>query len=127
MSAVAAGTDLNAAAGGNVPDDYEAAFYLDCTFGSAPSAGKRVELYLIPKVDGTNLPTVDLTAGASVLPRAFYRGSFEVCLSQTGQKLAIEGVPLSALLYTVYLLNKADADISANWTLKAVTSRDQYT
>ena len=135
-SAAAAGTDLDARAGGNVPDDFQAQFELTCQWASITTAiGANTvvaELYLVPKIDGTNLPDMDLTAGSSVLPPSTLKGFFVATKSPTAgsnARFITDTFPISPRLYTAHILNKSGASntISANWTLKVVGDQAQYT
>ena len=135
-SAAAAGTDLDARAGGNAADDFQAQFELTCQWASITTAiGANTvvaELYLVPKLDGTNLPDMDLTAGSSVLPPSTLRAFFTATKSPTAATNAryiTDTFPISPRLYTAHILNKSGASntISANWTLKAVSDQAQYT
>src|SRR4029077_8498205 len=76
-AAAPATADLDARTAGNVPEDLLAMFELLCRWGTITGilAGVAVaELYLIPLLDGTNLPDVDLTAGTSALPSNGFLG-----------------------------------------------------
>ncbi|WP_273704152.1 hypothetical protein, partial [Candidatus Accumulibacter vicinus] len=63
--------DLDARAGGNLARDLAVLFELTMRWATVTGivAGTVVaDLYLVPLLDGTNLPDLDLTAGASRLP-----------------------------------------------------------
>src|SRR4051812_19189272 len=71
--------DFDARSSGNFPDDLQAQFELICQWATITGiiANQVVaELYLVPILDGTNLPDVDLTSGASVLPPTCYAAPF---------------------------------------------------
>lgn len=125
--------DFDARSAGNAPDDLQAQFELICQWATITgiAAGTVVaELYLVPILDGTNAPDVDLTSGASVLPYAAYVGSFVATKAPTAATNARFPSPLIAIaprLYRPYILNRSGQSISANWTLKVVSDRAQYT
>jgi hypothetical protein len=128
----AATADLDARAAGNAPDDLQCRLELTCQWATITSIVKdtlAAELYLIPKVDGTNLPTVDTTAGSSALPYITFAGPF-VCTkaptANTDMKFVSPIIDLFPELYTAYILNRSGQTISANWTLKVVSAQAQY-
>lgn len=135
-SAAAAGTDLDArSAGGtgNEAGDLQGLFELTCQWATITGivASQIVgELYLVPKLDGTNLPDVDLTSGASVLPPSSFVGAFiatKTPTAATNARFVSPAVAFNPLLYTAHVLNRSGQTISANWTLKVVGVRGQYT
>lgn len=132
-SAGSAGTDLDVRAAGNAADDLVARFELTCQWGTITgiAAGTVVaELYLVPKLDGTNLPDLDTTAGASRLPIGTSVAVFDATktpAAATNARFITGLVELFPALYTAYLLNKSGQTISVNWTLKAVGAQGQYT
>jgi hypothetical protein len=64
---------------------------LNVTFGSAPTAGNLIDLFLIPAPDGTNYD--DGAGGATpVAPQNCYVGSFIVRAVTSAQKLSM-GMP----------------------------------
>jgi hypothetical protein len=132
-SAGAAGTDLDARAAGNAADDFYARFQLTCQWATITSivAGTiAADLYLVPKLDGTNLPTLDTTSGAARLPAACWAGSFEcqkAPTANTDMLMVTPTVQIDPLLYTAYIVNRSGQTISANWVLKEVSIQGQYT
>lgn len=131
---VANGTaDFDARSSGNFPDDFLVQFEFVCQWATITSivAGTiAAELYLVPIVDGTNLPDVDLTGGASRLPYAAYVASFECTkapTANTNMRFISGNIAINPLLYRPYILGKAGQTISANWSLKAVSAQGQYT
>ena len=135
-SAAAAGTDLDArAAGGsgNVDGDLLCRFELVCQWATITgiTAGTAVaELYLVPKLDGTNLPDLDLTAGTSRLPATTFVSVFEAVkapTANTDMRFVSGLIDLFPGLYTAHVRNFSGQTISANWTLKVVAARAQYT
>jgi hypothetical protein len=125
--------DLDARSSGNAPDDLQAQFELVCQWATITSIVKdtvAADLYLIPVLDGTNVPDVDTTAGSSALPTSAYVGSF-VCVkaptANVNMRFVSPMVIISPRLYKAYILNKSGQTISANWSLKAVSDQAQYT
>jgi hypothetical protein len=125
--------DFDARSSGNFPDDLQAQFELVCQWATITGivAGTIAgELYLVPILDGTNLPDVDLTSGSSRLPFSTLAGYFE-CVkaptANTNMRIPSGNVSFNPLLHRPYILNKSGQTISANWTLKAVSVQAQYT
>jgi hypothetical protein len=131
-SAGSAGTDFDARTSGNAADDFQAQFELTCQWATVTGivAGTTVaDLYLVPKLDGTNLPDVDVTAGSSKLPAAAYAGTFEAQkapTASTNARFISALVTFNPLLFTAYILNRSGQTIAANWTLKTVSVQAQY-
>lgn len=131
-SAGSAGTDLDCRSAGNAAQDLEAILELVCQWGTITGIinGTVVaDLYLVPKLDGTNAPDVDATSGASNLPAGAFVGSFVACKApsaNTDMRFIVPPLALQPLLYTAYIKNRSGQTISANWTLKVVTARGQY-
>lgn len=125
--------DFDARSGGNAADDLQGQFELICQWATITGivAGTiAAELYLVPKLDGTNLPATDLTAGSSRLPYSTFAGVFECTkapTSNTDMRFVSANVSFNPLLYTPYILNRSGQTISANWTLKSVSVQGQYT
>jgi len=132
-SAGSAGTDLDCRASGNSAEDLQGQFELTCQWTTITSIAVNTviaELYLVPKLDGTNLPDVDTTAGSSALPSPTYAGVFvatKAPTASTNARFVTGNVQFNPLLYTVYILNRSGQTISANWTLKEVGVQAQYT
>ena len=132
-SAGSAATDMDVRAAGNAADDLLARFELTCQWATITGivAGTIVaELYLVPKLDGTNAPDIDTTAGASRLPAGSFVATFDATKAPTASTNArfVTGlVELFPALYTAYIRNTSGQTISANWTLKVVSAQAQYT
>lgn len=125
--------DFDARAAGNAPDDLQAQFELVCQWATITNivAGTiAAELYLVPILDGTNLPDVDLTGGASRLPYVTYGGAFEcpkAPTANTNMRMVTANVTFNPMLMRPYILNKSGQTITANWSLRAVSVQAQYT
>jgi len=96
---------LSAAAGGDTTDaNLLGDFELVVTFGTNPTAGATIELYLLRAADGTNYED----GSASVAPNAGSRvGSFPVRAVTTAQRIVVRDVPLPPGLYKALILNNA--------------------
>lgn len=100
---------------------------LNTGFSVAPTPGTGIVVgcYAVPYVDGTNAADVDTITPR--FPSSTFVGYFEVIKSQTGaQRLVLQGVPLDALKYELYLDNAAGQQMAAGWTLKAAPTQTQY-
>lgn len=132
-TATAAGTDLDVRAAGNAGDTFSGNFLLICQWSTVTGivAGTIVaDLYLVPKIDGTNLPQIDTTSGSSFIPYVFRVGPFSAAkapTTTTDTYFALPNIDLQPLLYTAYILNRSGQTISANWSLKTVVAYAQYT
>lgn len=130
-SYAAAGTDFDARASGNAADDFRAQFQLTCQWATVTAIGNGTVvayLYLLPKMDGTNLPAFDSTSGAAVLPGACYVGAFIATKAPTANTDMIFVTPtvdIDPRLYTAHLVNKSGQTISSNWTLKVISDQGQ--
>jgi hypothetical protein len=135
--AAAATADLDARAAGNVAEDFLALFELFCRWGTISGilAGVAVaELYLVPLLDGTNLPDVDLTAGSSACPMSTLAGVFPCArqaVAATDMRFVSGPVLLFPALYRAYIINRSGQTITTtsgtSWQLRVVTARNQYT
>ena len=131
---VANGTaDFDARAAGNFADDFQAQFELVCQWATITGIGVNTvaaELYLVPLIDGTNLPDVDLTAGSSSVPLAAYAGVFlcvKVPTAATNLRIVSTTVQFNPMLMRPYILNRSGQTIAVNWSLRAVGVQGQYT
>jgi hypothetical protein len=96
----------------------QALFELVCTFASAPTAGKPVDLYILPTVDGTNYAD---GGGSTVPSAASYAGSFAVRNSASAQRLVLEGIVLPPGDFKLLLINNSGQAMAASGnTLKMV-------
>lgn len=91
------------------------------TFGTAPTAGKAVEVYLIPAPDGTDYSDADNTTPNPAL----LAGYFLVRGVNTAQRIGLPGVPLRPYKHKAYVRNQADQAMNAGWTLTAYPEREQ--
>ena len=105
-------------------------FELAATFGSAPTAGNTVDLYIIPAPDGTNYD--DAVTGASgAAPGTAYTGGFPLRAVTTAQKvplgLGAQGyVQLPPTKFKLFVVNKSGVAFPASGsTVKMVPFRYQ--
>ncbi|WP_371767495.1 hypothetical protein [Massilia sp.] len=131
-SAVLVG-QLDARAGGALADLFIALFSLTAQWTTITgiAAGTTVaDLYLVPIIDGTSSPDVDLTVGASYIPYTMRAGSFAAAKTPTANTNALFAslpVDLFPTLYNVYILNRSGQTISTGAVLKAMGAAAQYT
>ena len=131
-SGAAAGVNLDARTAGNAADFFSAIFELVAQWATAPAGAGTViaDLYLVPALDGTNFPAVDMTAGTSYIAFAQRVGSFVAALAPvaaTNTRFVSNQVDLQPLLYKAYIINRSGQTISVNWALNVVASAAQYT
>lgn len=115
----------------NATNDYiYGLFELNVTFGSNPTAGNTVDLYIIPAPDGTNYD--DAVTGASgSAPATSYAGGFPLRAVTSAQKvplgLGLSGpVPLPPTKFKAFVLNKSGVAFPASGsTVKMVAYRYQ--
>ena len=105
-------------------------FELNVTFGSAPTAGSTVDLYIIPAPDGTNYD--DAVTGASgYAPASAYAGGCPLRAVTTAQKvplgLGVQGlVQLPPCKFKIFILNKSGQAFPASGsTVKMIPTRYQ--
>lgn len=86
-------------------------FELYVTYGTAPTAGRTVDLYLLPTVDGTNYAD----GSASVDPASnLYAGSFVLRNVNTAQRLVLAFVELPPTLFKAMVINRGGQAFSAS-------------
>ena len=94
-------------------------------FGSAPTAGNVIQLFLAPILDGTNAADVDTST--PYMPASLWVGNFSIAKSQTGaQRMDIPFIPLIAYDYIPYVLNQSGQTLSSGWTLTFSQTDYQY-
>lgn len=104
---------------------------VEVTFGTNPTAGSVLRLYLIPAPDGTNY--TDNTTGASgYAPPPAFIGSFVLQAKTTIHRLSLMGtgpgglIPLPPTKFKVFLLNNSGQSFPASGsTLKMIPYRYQ--
>lgn len=123
--AVLQSTGTNAAYDNSSNLYFWADFELDVTFGSAPTAGKTVDIYLIPlaQAGGTTYWDSDLSA----VPGALFIGSFPVRNVNTAQIVGFRGVPIPPQKFIILLKNSTDQAFPASGSkLYMNTYGEQY-
>ena len=115
----------------NATNDYIfGLFELNVTFGSAPTAGNTVDLYLIPAPDGTNYDDA-ITGAAGSAPATAYAGGFPLRAVTTAQKIPLglgaQGyIPLPPTKFKVFVVNKSGVAFPASGsTIKMIPFRYQ--
>lgn len=133
-SAASAGdVDFRGSGTANLIEQLMAFAELTCQWGTTTSiAGGTVvaDLYLVPKLDGTNAVDIDSTSGSSYIPSNFRVGSFvapKALSTSTDYRFATAVFDLFPALYTAYIINRSGQTISSNWTLKLLAAEAQYT
>ena len=117
-SAVGSAFD-NSAAGNNF---FWADFELYVTYGTAPTAGQTVDLYLVEAIDGSNYAD-----GSSTIQVAtHYVGSWPLRNVNTAQRIVVRGVPLPPGPFKAHVLNSATQAMAASGnTVKMLPYREQ--
>lgn len=105
-----------------------ATFELNVTFGSAPTAGNTVDLYIIPAPDGTNFD--DNTTGASgAAPSTSYVGGFPLRAVTSAQKVplgVVRRIDLPPTKFKVFVVNGSGQAFPASGsTVKMIPYRYQ--
>ncbi len=97
-------------------------FELLVTFSVAPTAGKVLQAWAIPTLDGTNY----MDGNETVAPDTGLRlGGVAVRAVTTAQRLAIPRCVLPPHSFKLLLDNGADQTISAGWQIKLIKYRTQ--
>lgn len=128
----AMGVDLDFRNSGNAAEDFACVFELFCQWATITgiAAGTIIaDIYLIPKLDGTNLPDLDLTTSTGLPPQCLV-GNFQAVkapVANTNMRFVsnlVEGI--HPMLYTVHLMNRSGQQIASGMTVKALSARVQY-
>ena len=119
-AAAAAGTDLDNTTELAFAFDFE----LNGGFGSSVTAGEDIDLYLVPKLDGTNAAAADTST--PLFQPDHYAGTFITPTNGTSaRRMSLQSRAAGPYIYTAYLSNKSGVTLSANWTLKAYPVKAQ--
>lgn len=93
-------------------------FVLNGGFGSSVTAGEDLDLYLVPKIDGTN--AADADTSTPLFQPGHYRGTFITPTTGTSaRRMTVEGVVLGPYKYVAYVHNKSGQTLSSGWALVA--------
>jgi hypothetical protein len=127
----AATADLDVRAGGNAAFSVLATFELLCRWATNTGilAGVAIaDLFLVPLIDGSNLPDVDLTATTSAIPVSTYVGTFPCArqpASAADMRFVLENVPLMVMLYRAHIINRSGQTVTTtsgtSWQLRVFT------
>lgn len=99
-------------------------FELNGGFGASVTASEDLDLYLVPKLDGTNAANSDATT--PVFQPGHFRGKFVTPTNGTAaRRMTLEGVPLGPYPYTAYVHNLSGQQLSSGWVLKAFPVKEQ--
>ena len=120
------GSTANAAVGTANDADFDntttlamfADFELNAGFGSSVTAGEDLELYLVPKLDGTNAADVD-TSTPRFQPSHFAGMLITPTTETAARRMTVSGVSVGPFKYTAYVWNRSGQTMSAGWTLTA--------
>lgn len=93
-------------------------FDLNAGFGTSVSANSQIDLYLVPKLDGTNASAVDTST--PVFQPDHYAGTFVTPTTGTAtRRMSVQNVRVGPYAYTVYLHNRSGVQVSSSYTLIA--------
>lgn len=90
--------------------DFWADFELNVTFGTNPTAGTSVDLYIVSSLDGTNYGD---GGGAVAPPYTSYVGPFPVRAVTTAQRIELRGIQLPEGLWKAVVLNNGTGQAMA--------------
>src|SRR5262252_1838582 len=117
------GTNVAYDNSGNVSSCFWADFELRVTFGTGPTAGTTVDLYLIPlSSDGTNY----VDGSATVQQVTLLVGSWVVRNVNTAQVLLLRNVPLPNDKFLVSVVNNTNQAFPASGSTVKVRSAGEY-
>lgn len=99
--------------------DIYADFELVITYGTGPTAGSAIELYIVRTVDGTNFE--DASTTGPIVPQGGFVGAFILRSVTTAQRMIIPGVPIPPRDFHVMVVAKTTGQTAAasGNTLKA--------
>lgn len=93
-------------------------FVLNAGFSTSVAANEDLDLYLVPRIDGTNL--ADQNAAGAVFQPSHLAGTFISPTTGTSvRRMTIEGVAVGPYKYRAYIVNRAGVTVAAAWTLVA--------
>lgn len=125
-TAVLQATGTNAAFDNSLGNWLWGDFELQVTFGTAPTAGAQVDLYLMPLGSAGGTTYWDFVTTA--VPPSLYIGSFVVRAVNTAQILGFRGVPLPPQKFILGLNNGSGQAFPASGSLvKFFSYGEQYT
>lgn len=116
----------------NATNDYTfGIFELTVTFGVAPTAGKTVDLYIIPATDGTNYSTT-ITGASGYGQSTSYVSSFPLQAVTTLQRLSSGGIGYRGAIFlpptkfkALLINNSGQAFPASGSTLKMIPYQRQ--
>jgi hypothetical protein len=132
LNALAATTGVLQATGTNAAYDNSTNlrlwgdFELQCTYAVAPTAGKTVDLYLIPLSSTAGTTYAD--GSATIQQASLYIGSWVLRNISTLHILYMRGIPLPPAKFILSVLNNGDQALTASGhTVKFLPYGMQYT
>jgi hypothetical protein len=85
-------------------------FELLVTYGTNPTAGSQVELYLVPALDGTNYAD----GSSSVVSSNHYVGGFVLRAVTTAQRIVLRNISIPACPFKVHVKNSSGQTTAAS-------------
>lgn len=86
------------------------------TFGVAPTAGRVIEVYLIPATDGTNYADASNTTP----PYGLLAGAWPVQASTSQQRIVTPYAPLSPVPFKPFVRNQTDQAFAASGNIVSI-------
>jgi len=103
---------------------FTCSFVLNGGFGSSVTAGEDIDLYLVPKIDGTN--AADSDTSTPLFQPSHYAGTFITPTNGTSaRRMTLEARAVGPYKYTAYVHNKTGQTLSSTWTLTAYPEKAQ--
>jgi hypothetical protein len=104
-SLASTGTAVSSAVDNDADLDTLADFELVIAYGTNPTAGSLIELYIVRTVDGTNYE--------DVTPQSGFAGAFVLAATTSTQRLIIPGVPIPPRDFKTYVVAKTTGQTAA--------------
>lgn len=119
------GSALSAAIDNDADLDMLMDLFLTIDYGSAPTAGSRIECYVVRSYDGTNFE--DASTTGPVVPQGGYVGAFVLTATTNTQILCLPGVSVPPEDFKVMVVAKTTGQtaVSSGNTLKALFYGEQ--
>lgn len=120
------GSAISGAAHDNATElDMYMDLFLTITYGSNPTAGSRIECYVVRSYDGTNFE--DASTTGPVVPQSGFVGAFILRATTSAQILCIPGVSIPPEDFKVMVVAKTTGQTAASSgnTLKALFYGEQ--
>ena len=105
------GSAISSAIDNDADRDTLADFELLITYGTNPTAGTIIEVYIIRTVDGTNYE--DGSTTGPILPASGFVGGFVLRAVTTAQRMIIPGVPIPPRDFKVIVVARTTGQTAA--------------